>query len=398
MLAVRNKLTDTFLKTRTEPGVYGDGEGLWLRVHAGGTKSWLFIYKRAGRRREIGMGAYGAGIAQVTLAQARAKADEFRKMLAEDLDPYTENQKRKASRFNTFGMVADDFLNSKSSEWTPKTADDWRLHLTSHAAGLRNIAIGNVDTELVERTLLKFWDSAPATGQRLRGRIEAVLDYATSKRLRSGDNPSRWAGHLEHILPAASRVTGANHAAMPYADVPAFMKRLAMDTSAAARALRLTILTAVRTDEARSAKWSEIDLDAALWTIPAARTKTGKIHSVPLAEQVVALLRAVPRRDECPFVFEGTKRGRPTGGTIGNAALRVLLADMEQGGATVHGFRSAFKDWATEETDHPGAIAEMCLGHLVGTAVERAYRRGEALKKRKALMDDWAAYCANGTK
>lgn len=382
----RHKLTDSKVKALTKPGVYGDGDLLYLRVHPGGSRSWLFIYRRNGIRRELGLGSYG-GPVSVNLANARRKADEFRTMLAEDRDPYAERATRKASRA-TFSEIAERYIDD-AGDWSRKTQAEWRHHLLVHAAKLRNVAVDKVNTDLIEELLKPLWATRPATGQRVRGKIENVLDYAKAKKLRSGDNPARWTGHLEHVLSEAGRVTGANHAAMRYADVPSFLKELGERTEE--RCLRFTILTAVRTGEAREAHWDEIDLDNKLWTIPAARTKMGREHVVPLSDAAIAVL-GEPNKGCHVFASERLRDRRP----IGNSRMREVMAEKRPG-FTVHGLRSAFRDWAGDMTDHPREIAEMALAHKVGDATERAYRRGSALDKRRALMADWAAYLLKKT-
>lgn len=378
---VRNKLTDAKIKGLCKPGIYADGAGLYLRVHSGGSKSWFFIYRRKGVRREIGLGGL-AGTAPINLAIARRKADDMRDLLANDQDPFAARQASKT--VPSFAAVAERLIEAKRAEWTPKTEKEWRVHLLEHAAKLGPTAIDAIGTEVIEAALLPLWKKRPSTGQRVRGKIEAVLDFATVKKLRSGDNPARWAGHLEHVLASAGRTTGANHEAMPYQDVPAFLKELADDP--AERCLAFTILTAVRSGEAREATWDEIDREAKLWTIPCNRTKTGEEMVVPLSEAALAILGEAGNG----FIFDGATKDRP----IGNAAMRLIMADKRPG-ITVHGFRSSFRDWAGEETSFPREIAEWSLGHKVGTAVERAYRRGDALEKRRALMRDWAAYCTS---
>lgn len=377
---VRNKLTDAKIRGLAKPGIYADGAGLYLRVHSGGSKSWFFIYRRKGIRREIGLGGF-AGTAPITLAIARRKADEMRDMLANGQDPFAARLAAKTTP--TFAKVAEQLIEAKRADWTPKTEKEWRAHLLEHAAKLGGLAIDIVGTEIIESALLPIWKATPATGQRVRGKIEAVLDFAIAKKLRSGDNPARWSGHLEHVLSAASRTTGANHEAMPYSDVAQFLSEL--DDTPEERCLRFTILTACRSASSIEAQWEEIDLSSKTWTIPTPRTKTKlKPHIVPLSDAAISVL-GDPGQG---FVFKGAREGRP----IGNSRMREVMA-KKRPGVTVHGFRSTFRDWAGEETNHPREIAEWALEHLVGSDVERAYRRGDALEKRRSLMVDWAAYC-----
>jgi integrase len=377
---VKHKLTDVKVRGLKRPGMYSDGAGLYIRLHATGSKSWFFVYTRGGVRRELGLGGL-EGTAPVGLAWARKKADELREILAEGRDPYAERTVRKA-RALTFRDVAERYMTDKG-DWKAHTEKEWKRHLFEHAAAIGKVRVDAVNTELVEAVLRPLWREKPATGQRVRGKIEAVLDYAGAKRLRTGENPARWVGNLEHILTEASRVTGANHAAMPYADVPAFVSSLNDDM--VPRCIKFVILTAVRSGEARLADWSEFDLDEKLWTIPAERTKTKKELIVPLTDAAIA---ALPEKGE-GWVFRGRKPKTPL-------ALMSMPSwiTTNKPGVTMHGFRSAFRDWVGDKTECPREIAEMALGHQVGNAVEQAYRRGDALQKRRALMKDWADYCA----
>lgn len=384
---VRHKLTDAKIKGLSKPGIHADGAGLYLRVHSGGSRSWFFIYSRNRIRRELGLGGFD-GIAPVGLALARRKADDLRQLLADGRDPYAERATRKSSAA-TFGQVALRYIEEKG-DWSPHTEKEWRRQLLENSKKLGSVSIDAINTELIESTLRPFWESKPATGQRIRGKIEAVLDFATAKRLRTGENPARWSGHLEHILTAASRVTGAQHAAMPYKDVPAFISQLGDDI--VEQCLRLVILTAVRSGEARGADWAEFDLETKTWSVPEERTKTGRPHNVPLSDRVVSLLQAIGIKSE-GLLFPGARDGKP----IGITAMPLLMNERRPG-LTTHGFRSAFSDWGGEETEFPREIVEWSLGHKVGNAVERAYRRQDALEKRRALMTAWAKFCdgANG--
>ncbi len=377
---VRHKLTDAKIKALKTPGIYADGAGLYLRVHGGGSKSWFFIFTRHGRRRELGLGGT-AGTAPISLARAREKADEIRQTLAADGDPFADRVARKAAKRKTFRDVAEEFIEAKGG-WTPNTDREWRRQLLEDCAKLGKLSVDAINTELVEEVLKPIWATKPATGQRVRGKIEAVLDYAIAKRMRYGDNPARWKGHLEHILAAASRNTGAGHAAMAYRDVPAFLKELGAATTD--RCLKLVILTAVRSGEARLADWSEFNLKEKLWTIPGERTKTGREHVVPLTDASIKVLG----KKGTGLVFEGSRKGGP----LGNSAMNLLMNEKRPG-ITVHGFRSTFRDWCGDKTDFPREVAEAALGHAVGNVVEQAYRRGSALEKRRELMTAWARFC-----
>lgn len=375
---VKHKLTESKVKGLKKPGMFADGAGLYLRVHAGGSKSWFFIYTRHKVRRELGLGGFD-GTAPVSLAVARRKADELRQMLAEDRDPYAERAVKK-SAISTFSDVAERFLLTKA-KLAPHTMKEWRVHLFEHCASLAKVKISDVNTELVEAVLLPLWQSKPATGQRVRSKLENVLDFATAKRLRTGDNPARWGGHLQHVLEPAQRVTGKNHAALEYKDVPAFIQSLGDDV--VERCLRLVILAGLRSGEARLAEWKEFDLATKTWTIPGPRTKTKKELIVPLTDAMVATL-GEPSEG---FVFGGARKGRP----IGNNAMWTIATEKRKD-ATPHGFRSAFKTWSKEMTEHPEELVELSMGHSVGTVVMKAYTRTDLLQKRRALMADWSKY------
>ena len=326
------------------------------------------------------------GLTSVSLARARVKAAEARAQVADGVNPITH---RKAEGL-TFGAFTDTLLDSIEAEWrNPKHRAQWRMTLTTYAAPLRPLAVDAVTTDDVLAVLQPIWTEKPETASRVRGRIERVLDAAKAKGLRTGENPACWRGHLDHLLPKRQKLSRGHHTALPVPAVPAFMAQLRARPAMAARSLEFTVLTAARTGETLGARWGEIDLEAAVWTVPATRMKAGREHRVPLSALAVALLRALePLRGEGPYVFPGQRRGKP----LSNMAMDMMLRRMGSE-VTVHGFRSTFRDWAGEETDHPREVAEAALAHTVGDATERAYRRGDALAKRRRLMDDWAAYC-----
>ena len=374
---VSNRLTDTKVRSLKAPGVYADGGGLYLRVHGSGSKSWFFIYTRDKKRRELGLGGL-AGTAPVSLATARRKAEELRAALGEGRDPHAEKVLRKSGE-RTFRKIAEQFIADRD-DWQAHTRKEWERHLFEHASAIGERPVADINTEMVEEFLRPLWDKKPATGQRVRGKVEAVLDYATAKRMRAGDNPARWAGHLEHILVKAARVTGANHAALSYKNVPTFVAGLG--EGALERLIRFVVLTAVRSGEARLAEWSEFDLAERNWTVPKERTKTGRELVIPLTDEALA---ALPEAGD-GFVF--TEDGAPF-----SIMAMPNWVIKNKSGITMHGFRSAFRDFAGDCTDHPREIAEMALGHKVGNAVEQAYRRGDALEKRRQLMQAWAKHC-----
>jgi len=385
----RNLLTVAEIKAATKPKLR-DGDGLWLHASKGGGKAWVFIYIRNGRRREMGLGAYGTGTGQVSLAAARTKADEIRGILGRGGDPFKEMEERLSKPKPTlFGDLADEYIRTMSPKWRGKqTLPAWERFAATYAKGLRKIPVDEVDTDAVVRVLTPLWNSKPETATKTRERVKLVLDHAKARGLRTGDNPASWAGHLDQILPTPKKLVRGHHAAMPYADMPAFMKRLRAKEGVAARALEFTILAAARSGETRGAPFSEFDLEKAVWTVPAGRMKEPREHRVPLCARAIEIVKEMKEIAINQLVFPGQKLGRP----LSDAALGNVLDDTAASEFTVHGFRSAFSDWTGEETHHRREVAEAALAHAVGDAVERAYRRGDALKKRRKLMDDWAKF------
>jgi len=386
----RHKLTTTQCKS-LPPGRYGDGDGLWLYVKPSGTRSWVFIFIRQGVRRELGLGAYGTDSGKISLKEARERADEARDIIKNGGDPAKEmRHRRRMVKVRTFGECADELISAKASTFkNDKHLAQWRMTLETYAKPLRRLPIADVGTDDVVRVLRPIWEEKQETASRLRGRIEKVLDYAKAIGLRTGENPARWTGHLDHILPSRQKLTRGHHAAMPYEDVPAFMTRLKDVEGFGARGLELCILTATRTSEVLKAEWGEVDFKAKIWTVPAARMKAGKDHEIPLSDRAVSVLRGLHEKRLSDFIFPGAKPGKP----LSNMAMTAVMRRMECGAFTVHGFRSSFRDWAGDATSFPRDIAEMALAHKVGDAVEQAYRRSSALAKRRKLMEAWASYC-----
>lgn len=368
-----------------------DGEGLYLHRAKSGTWYWAFIYTRHGRRREMSLGPYGSGTGAVSIAAARRKADEVREIIGSGGDPFKEMGERKARvPLVTFGTVADEYIEAMKSQWRGRATEaGWRRVATVYAKGLRRIPVGEITTEDVVRVLKPIWTSMPETAQKTRERIKLVLDRAKARGLRDGPNPAEWRGHLDQILPRRDPLQKRNHAAIPYTDLPALMAKLRTATGTAARCLEFTILTAARSGEARGALWSEIDLVAKVWTIPAARMKAGKEHRVPLSGRAVELIEAQKARALSELVFPGQSVRRQ----MSDPALAKALAAAGGAGFTVHGMRSTFRDWVSEETQFQREVAEAALAHAVGDQVERAYRRGDVLEKRRKLMDAWADFC-----
>lgn len=397
MARTLNKLSDVSVKAAKEAGRYSDGGGLYLNVVATGSKSWIFMWKPRGakNRREMGLGAYPT----VGLAKARSRAADCRTAVDEGRDPIAEKSKEAEP---TFGECVDRFIESIKSEWrNAKHAHQWRQTLgEDYCAAIRDKRVSTITVEDVLAVLSPVWTQKNETASRLRGRIERVLEFAKVKEWRSGENPAAWRGNLRNLLPKRQKLQRGHQAAMPYRDISAFAVRLQASEAMSARALEFTILTAVRSGETLGAKWPEFDLKAAVWTIPGERTKTGAKHAVPLSKRALAILADLAKRHHRgDFAFPGEPRrgnredlehGRP----LSEMAMLMLMRRLKVGDFTVHGFRSAFRDWCGDETNFPREVAESALGHKVGNEVERAYRRSDALEKRRKLMQAWADYLA----
>ena len=369
-----------------KPGMHADGKGLYLSVSGSGAKSWRLILNIKGRRREIGLGSLSA----VSLSEARSKRDEALKLRQNGFDPLEIWRAHGANeRAITFGSVAKDFIALREPTWkNEKHRCQWKS-LETQASLIWNKPVQDIDVNDVLEVLQPIWTTKSETASRIRGRIEQILSAAKARKLRSGENPAVWKGNLDQLLPRRRKGPHRHHPAMPYAEAPAFYSRLARLDSSSAKALRFSVLTAARTAETIGATWNEIDLNKRLWTIPAERMKAGKEHRVPLSEAVVELLNALEcDKNSGSFVFAGANPCAP----LSNMAMAMVLRRMELQHFTVHGFRSTFRDWAGDEKDLPREIIEQALAHAVGSEVERAYRRGDALEKRRKLMEEWSAY------
>lgn len=378
----RNKLSETKIKKLDKPGIYSDGDGLFLRVRAGGSKQWLFIYKRNAKRTEIGLGGYGQGTAPVSLQLAREKAEAIRERLArgEDL------QKRV-----TFADLMEDVIAKKMAESkNDKHKAQWRMTLTEYAKPLHKLPIASITRDHVVDTLKPIWTEKPETADRTRMRIAAVIDHAKARGLYHGDNPADWRGGLKELLPARNKLSRGHHEAVEYKALPATIKKLREAMGVSARATEFACLTAVRSGEVRGAVWSEIDMDARVWTIPAIRMKASRDHRIPLSDRAMAILEARQQMATGDLVFEGEKEGKPISDTAMVKALRAASGGTE----TLHGLRSTFRDWAGDATNHPRDIIETALAHILKNKTEAAYRRSDALEKRRQLMQDWADYCS----
>lgn len=379
-----NRLSARFVTTQMTPGMYADGAGLYLRVRAKTVRSWVFVWHVAGKRREMGLGAPP----NIGLAQARARAQAARDLIAEGNDPVA--MKRSLRPIPTFGDLADEFIKDRAaSVRSDKSVDRWKRCIGegSYADALRTIRVDKVTTEDVLAVLKPLWTTKASSAGLLRGYIENVLNVAKASGHRSGENPAAWSGHLSMILPKRQRLTRGHHAALPFDQMPAFMNKLRAKPSLAAKALEFTVLCASRTSETLGADWQEIDLGKKLWTIPAERMKAAREHRVPLSDAAIDMLEALPTR-QGP-VFPGRSGDKP----LSNMSMDMLLRRINDA-VTVHGFRSTFRDWAGEATDTPREVAEAALAHTVGNSAELAYRRGDALEKRRKLMQAWGAYCS----
>ena len=384
-----HKLPPRAASTIVEQGRYSDGGGLYLVVAKDGGRKWVFRFKWHGRLVDMGMGAASV----VALSVARQKAAEARKQLSEGVNPLEAKKADKA--IPTFGEMADRLVADLGPQWrNEKHRAQWKSTLARDAAKLRPIMVDEVDTADVVAVLKPIWAVKPETASRLRGRIERVLDAARAKGYRTGENPARWRGHLDHLLPKRQKLTRGHHAALPFDEVSDFIARLRERPAMAAMALEFAILTAARSGEVRGATWGEIDLGAKVWTVPAARMKAGRDHRVPLSARAVEILEEALKLstgDSQAVVFPG----RYSGTSLSDAAFDALFKRMglERGTVTAHGFRSSFRDWAGEVSTFPRELAEAALAHVVGDETERAYRRGDALEKRRYMMDDWARFC-----
>lgn len=391
-----NRLSAVQVAKLKEPGYYADGGNLYLQVAPGGSKSWIFRFTQDGKTREMGLGS----VSTFSLAEARERAAQQRKILADGQNPLAVKKERELerrlaeARVITFDQAAAAYIEAHEPSWkNKKHVAQWRTTLKVYASPvIGDLPVSQIDTALVLRILKPIWNEKTETATRLRGRIERILDWAKSQGYRSGDNPAAWVGHLDNSLPNPKKVADAgHHAALPWKEIGSFMVELRKAPGLAALLVELIILTATRTSEALLAQWSEFDLQEKLWTIPEDRMKNGKAHTVPLSDAVLSLLKRIKAETltrDGDYLFPGNK-GKP----LSNMAGLALLKRMGRHDITVHGFRSTFRDWCAEATDYPNHVAEMALAHGIDDKTEAAYRRGELLMKRRALMRDWAAYC-----
>lgn len=387
-------LTARRVVTEKKPGTFADGGGLYLQVTASGAKSWIFRYQLAGRRRDMGLGSLRA----FTLAEARERAVDALRQVARGIDPIEARRAEQSAtaiasaKTVTFATCARRYIEAHQAGWrNEKHRYQWRQTVESYMnPTFGTVPVQAVDVALVMKAVEPLWTVKPETASRVRGRIESILDWATARGFRAGDNPARWRGHLENLLPKKSKVRRVEHyAALPYAEISTFMADLRQRESVAARALEFAILTAARTGEVIGAQWGEINLAERLWTVPAPRMKAGKEHRVPLSDAALAVLDSMAAIRQGDHVFPGASAGRP----LSNMALLMLLRRMGRGDLTAHGFRSTFRDWVAERTAFPSEVAEMALAHTVADRVEAAYRRGDLFEKRRQLAAAWADFC-----
>lgn len=404
MAKLSNRLSARTVST-AKPGMHADGDGLYLIVTAAGARRWTFIFFWHGKRTEMGLGP----LADVSLAEARAATATARRLIRDGVNPI---EARKAAKVEeeaqeyTFGTFAEEVIDSIEGGFRNSThRAQWRMSLsvqrgvksewldTGYCQSLRDKRLDAIGTDEVLAVLRPIWTKLPETASRVRGRVERVLDAARVRGLRGGENPARWKGHLAALLSKRQKLTRGHHKALPYEEVPALVARLRAQPSMAAMALEWTILAASRTTEALHARLPEIDREARVWVIPPERMKAGREHRAPLTDRMLEIIDATADAREAlgtDLLFPGAKADHPMSGMAMTMVMRRLKVD-----ATVHGFRSAFRDWVGEETDFAREIAEAALAHVVGDATERAYRRGDALERRRRLMDAWEAFACS---
>lgn len=389
-----NKLSARRVETLAEPGRHSDGRNLYLVVDPSGAKRWVFMFRwkrpgatGPGRMREMGLGP----LTGVSLQRAREKAEEARALLADGIDPIAH--RRSFEAIPTFGDLVDVVIEEQApGVRSEKSVDRWKRLLKVHAKDLGPLRVDTIEVDDVLSVIRPLWTTNPDTAKLMRGYIERTLDAAKVKGFRSGENPARWRGHLERLLPKPQKLIRGHHKAMAFDQVPAFMEALRSKESIAARALEFLILTAARSGEVMGAVWAEFDLTKKVWTIPGARMKAGKEHQVPLCPRAHAILLELEplRVEDSDLVFPGAKQGKPLSTMTFSMLLRRMNHDV-----TAHGFRSSFRDWAGEKTTFPRDLAEQALAHAVGDDTERAYRRMQGLERRRKMMDAWAKFCGS---
>ena len=386
----------SFLRLSKIPGFHavGGASGLYVSVKHAHSAAWIFRYTFNGKRHDMGLG----NIKYLTLVEARDKAIELHRQIRQGINPIEHNRELRAARKKasmksvTFQYCVNKYLESHEDEWSNDVhRKQWRSTLETYACPvIGSLNVADIDTGLVLRILEPIWKTKTETAKRLRGRIESILDWAKVRQYRTGGNPARWKGHLDTLLAKPSKIAKVkNFPALPYKEIPEFMQQLRKQHGYAAAALEFVILTATRSGEVRGAIWAEIDLDARTWTVPAERMKTKKEHVVPLSDAAIDVIHRMQEMRISEYIFPGVKEGKP----ISKMAMPIVLKNMGRDDITVHGFRSTFRDWASETTAHPHEVCEMALAHAIKNKSEASYRRGDLFEKRKQLMDDWVRYC-----
>jgi integrase len=394
MARAYKRLTDRKIAATKAAARLADGDGLYLIVENETSKHWVFEYQLEGKRKYMGLGS----VRVVSLAEARDEVAAYRKLKAKGADPLEHRKAERAAQAladanaTTFEQAAIQYMDANRAGWDSRHAQQWKSTLEQHAYPIiGDLSVQAVDMALVLKVVQPIWVTANVTATRVRGRIEKVLDWATTMKMRTGENPARWKGHLANTLPKPKKIHRVkSHASMPWKDVPAFMKEIAERTDVAAAALQFLILTAGRKNEVVQAKWDEVDLTEAAWTVPAERMKNGLPHRVPLSPSAIEILTRMRKQQINEFVFCATIRGTKR---ISDAVMGKLLEDMGRGDVVPHGFRSSFRTWAGERTGFQREVIEKALAHTVGDETERAYDRGDLFEKRRKLMNAWADYC-----
>ena len=393
-----HRLTDRSVRALAAPGYQADGGGLYLQVSRSGTKSWIFRFTLNRRTRDMGLGP----LSFLSLADARLRASEARLLVSQGIDPIAQMRAERgaasksvdteeANPETSFRVFAEKFIDARIDDWkNEKHQAQWRSTLERYAYPvIGDMQLADIDTPDILRVLEPIWKEKSETASRVRGRIERVLAAASVRGLRAPNNPAAWAGHLREALPR--KAPSKPFTALSYRQIAAFLAQLRERDGVGSRALEFTILTATRSGEARGARWSEIDMDAKVWTVPAERMKAGRPHAIPLSDRALALLEELkPLRDLSGLVFPGLKAGKRLSDMTLTKLVRAMGFEV-----TVHGFRASFKTWAEQETEYPNVVIEAALAHIVGDKAERAYMRGDWLTKRQSLMDTWGEYCSS---
>ncbi|MFM0557070.1 integrase arm-type DNA-binding domain-containing protein [Paraburkholderia sediminicola] len=391
-----HRLSALRIAKKVAPGHYADGGGLYLQIADSGARSWVFRFKLNGRVREMGLGP----VSRVSLGEARKLATGYREMVRDQIDPILarrEQQRRKlldisADANVTFREAAEAYIRAREPEWrNRKHVQQWGNTLKTYAYPvIGEVRVRNIDTAMIMRILQPIWTKKAETARRVRGRIKAILDAEAVLGHRVGSNPARYVDHLQIVLPRSKKRSQVrHHPALPWEELPAFIRELEQRPRRAARLLHLLILTATRTNEVRYARPEEFDLDNRVWSIPGDRTKSGRPLRVPLCEQAIDIVRSALPKAKYGYLFPGCTEGHP----LSNMAMLILLKRMSRHGITVHGFRSTFRDWVAECTEYPDSLAEEALAHVITSQTVAAYRRRDQLERRRLMMEDWGRYC-----